>query len=305
MMYFTGFADEAGKTIDVQIKATKELGWTNIESRAIEGINMTDITDAKFDEVAGKLKDAGVTINCFGSAVANWAKYPDREEDFQKSIEELTRALPRMKRLGTKYIRAMSFKMALDNYPPTPEIEKEIFRKVTHLSKMCEDAGVMYLHENCMNYGGLSQAHTLKLIENIKSKAFKLVFDTGNPVAAYDRQAGLADKRQSAWEFYSAVRDHIEYVHIKDGVFKDMPANGFYANVDWKYPGEGEGDVIRIIDDMVKRGYDGGFSIEPHMALVFHDTSIQSPEAEMYRIYVEYGKRFMTIVENAKKKAGK
>ena len=28
----------------------------------------------------------------------------------------------------------------------------------------CEEAGILYLHENCMNYGGLSHEHTLRLL---------------------------------------------------------------------------------------------------------------------------------------------
>ena len=36
-MYYTGFADEAANDLATQIKATKELGWSNIESRRIDG----------------------------------------------------------------------------------------------------------------------------------------------------------------------------------------------------------------------------------------------------------------------------
>ena len=50
-MYYTGFADEAGASLDVQIKATKELGGAKSEARAIEGVNIHDISDEKFDEV--------------------------------------------------------------------------------------------------------------------------------------------------------------------------------------------------------------------------------------------------------------
>ena len=51
-MYFTGFADEAAKGIDGQIKATLDLGWHNIEARAIDGVNIHDLDDAAFDAVA-------------------------------------------------------------------------------------------------------------------------------------------------------------------------------------------------------------------------------------------------------------
>ncbi|MBI4976215.1 MAG: sugar phosphate isomerase/epimerase [Spirochaetes bacterium] len=299
-MYFTGFADEAGKSIDAQIRATKELGWKFIESRAIDGVNMTDISDEKFEEVYAKLTAAGVSVNCFGSAVANWAKDPRNDEDFLKSIQELKRAFPRMKRLGTKMIRAMSFRIPDGIYPYPADVEKEMFRKVRYLVSMCEDAGVLYLHENCMNYGGLSAQHTLKLVEAVDSKAFGLIFDTGNPIHSYDRSGKPPyTKTQSSWGFYSKVKKHIRYVHIKDGRIKERPANEFYAKADYTYPGEGEGDVKRIVTDLVTNGYNGGFSIEPHMAVVFHDAAVSSEEDEKARIYVEYGRRFMKIVADA------
>ena len=38
-------------------------------------------------------------------------------------------------------------------------------------------------------------------------------------------------------------------------------------------------------------GYDGGISIEPHMAVVFHDKSVQSDAEARYRNYIDYGRR--------------
>ncbi len=218
-MYFTGFADEAGSSIERQIQATKELGWKNIETRNIDGKNMTDISDEAFDQVYEKLQEDGISVNCFGSNIANWGKDPRKEEDFQASINELKRAIPRMKKLGTKMIRCMSFAVVKDTVPDSPEIEKEVFRKVNHLVKICEDAGVLYVHENCMNYGGMSWKHTLHLLENIDSPAIRLVFDTGNPVGTKDWSRREEGKKQDALEFYRNVRKFIEYVHIKDGVF--------------------------------------------------------------------------------------
>ena len=44
------------------------------------------------------------------------------------------------------------------------------------------------------------------------------------------------------------------------------------------------------------RGYDGGFSIEPHMMLVAHDKSVQSAAEARFANYVEYGRRVEKIV---------
>ena len=75
-MYFTGFADEAATGIAGQINATRELGWKFIEARNVDKVNLHDLPEDKFDEVCGKLQDAGIRINCFGSAVANWGWDP-------------------------------------------------------------------------------------------------------------------------------------------------------------------------------------------------------------------------------------
>ncbi len=300
-MYYTGFADEAAVGIADQIRATKELGWKYIESRAIDGCNIHDLPEEKFEEVVAALQNSGVEINCFGSAVANWGWDPLKEEDYLKTTEQLKRALVRMKRLNCRMLRGMSFRAAWDRPAFDPEIEANVFRKVNELVKMCEDAGVLYLHENCNNYGGMSWKHTLKLLDHVKSPNFKLVFDTGNPVLNFDRSNGDAlEKVQSSWEFYRNVREFIYYVHIKDAIFMGRSESGGFNKAQFTFAGEGEGDVVRIVTDLLKNGYDGGFSMEPHMKQVFHDADGKRNDAERYENYIEYGRRFMKLVEDAK-----
>ncbi len=299
-MYFTGFTDEAGKDIDTQIRATLELGWKNIESRNIDGTNIHNISDEQFEYVIEKLDGSGVKINCFGSEIANWSKDPLSDDEFEKSKQELKRALPRMEKLGTKMLRAMSFARFKNYSDLTPEIEKRIFSQVGYLVKMCEDAGVMYLHENCMNYGGMSWQHTLKLLDNIKSDSFRLVFDTGNPPFTYDCSKTEPFPKQKSWEFYDNVKEFIYYVHIKDAVYKHE-TDGVFPAADFKYPGEGDGDVLKIVTDLIKNGYDGGFSIEPHMEVVFHEETSQEDKAQtQYDTYIEYGRRFEKIINDLK-----
>ena len=294
-MYYTGFADEASRGLDGQIAATKELGWNCIESRAIDGVNIHDLSDADFDVAAGKLEDAGIQVNCFGSAIANWAK--KITDPFDSSLAEARRAIPRMQRLGTKLIRIMSF-ARLDDREPDDQMEDERFRRVRTLTQMFLDAGIQPVHENCMNYGGMGWPFTLRLLENVPG--LKLVYDTGNPVFTDDKAKPKPYPKQSSWEFYSHVRDFIAYVHIKDGVFDHATGKTTYT-----WPGEGDGDVVRIVEDLIARGYDGGFSMEPHMALVFHDANVTAQAQAMHDNYVEYGRRFMAIGEAAKAKANR
>jgi sugar phosphate isomerase/epimerase len=290
-MYFTGFADEVLPDIDAQIRATKELGWTNIEARkagvgAFPAAMIHDISDAAFEELAAKLQAAGVKINCFGSAVANWGK--KIEDSFDITIQEVKRCIPRMQKLGTKLIRIMSYAVRKED----DQMEQERFRRLREINRMFADEGLTAVHENCMNYGGMGWPFTIKLIENVPG--LKLVFDTGNPVGSENRAKSKPYPRQSSWEFYEHVRDHVVYMHIKDGVFDPKTGKATYT-----FPGEGQGDVRRIIKDLLSRGYDGGISIEPHMGAVFHDPNAKHA-LKAADIYITYGHKMMKLVEDVR-----
>ena len=295
-MYFSGFADEASKDLNKQIIATKELGWENIESRAIGSKNLSTLGEKEFEIISDKLETNGVKINCYGSSIANWGKDPRSEEAFEQSIKELKDAIPRMNRLGIPMLRGMSFAVVKNSDPDSMEIRKHVFSKVKQLVNICEDAGILYLHENCMNYGGMSHEHTLRLIDEINSPGFKLVFDTGNPVMTYDRRGAKPYKKQNAFDFYNQVKEFIHYVHIKDGIYL-QESDRVFPDTKWTFPGEGDGCVKEIVTDLLKSGYDGGFSMEPHMSVVFHDESIQTEEDLKYNNYIEYGRRFMKIID--------
>src|SRR5437763_17101358 len=98
-MYLSGIADEAGANIEVQIQATKELGWQFNEARNVEvegypKANLHDIPEKAFEIVVEKLGRAGVKINCFGSTIGNWSKRI--EDPFEITLAEVKRAIPRM-----------------------------------------------------------------------------------------------------------------------------------------------------------------------------------------------------------------
>jgi sugar phosphate isomerase/epimerase len=288
-MFLTGISDEAGKAIETQIRAHQELGWTEMELRDVikaDGTadNLHNIPDEDFRRVEKAVKDAGMHVYCFSSRIANWGKQIDKP--FDSSLEEARRAIPRMKVLGTKYIRIMSFAVRKDH---DDQMEQERFRRLRELKKMFDDEGLTVVHENCMNYGGMGAPFTLRLIENVPG--LKLVFDTGNPVFTDDRSKPKPWPKQSSWEFYRAVREHIIYVHIKDGVWDEKEQKTKFC-----FPGEGEGDVVHILHDLKKSGYKGGISIEPHMGAVYHDPNSSCPDDKQYTTYVEYGRRMKRII---------
>jgi sugar phosphate isomerase/epimerase len=181
----------------------------------------------------------------------------------------------------------------LKDREPDDQMETERFRRVRELHAMFSGAGLTPVHENCMNYGGMGWSYTLRLLENVPG--LKLVFDTGNPVFTPDYAKPRPWPRQSSWEFYSHVKDHIAYVHIKDGIWHEATQTSEYT-----YPGEGHAEVPRILKDLLSRGYDGGISIEPHLATVFHNEKNETKESVMHDSYVEYGSRLERILAGIK-----
>jgi sugar phosphate isomerase/epimerase len=291
-MILTGIGDEAGNAIDAQIAATKELGWKHIEARGVEvpgfpRANLHDIPDRAFDLVEHKLKENSTGVYCFGSTIMNWAKTVETPWDV--TLAEVKRAIPRMIRLGTKFVRIMSFKPKDDD----DRIPRIVFDRVREVTKMFLDAGITPVHENCMNYGGMSWTHALELLD--KAPGLKWVFDTANPVFNPDRSKPKPWSRQDPWEFWEHVRDQVVHIHVKDATWN--PAKN---DADYNWPGEGQGRVRDILKDAFARDYDGGISIEPHMVVVFHDAHSKANDDAMRENYVEYGRRLEKLSNEIK-----
>jgi sugar phosphate isomerase/epimerase len=288
-MFFTGIGDEAGGRLETQLAAARALGWTTLEMRGVQlggfpKANFHDLPDAAFDRAAAQLEAAGVGVCCFGSTIMNWAKTVDTPWDV--TLAEVARCIPRMRRLGTRLVRIMSFK-------PAPDAERTpplVFERVREVTRRFLDAGLQPVHENCMNHGGMSPRHGLELIEQVPG--LKWVFDTANPVFSPDRTRPRPWPQQDPWEFWQAVRDHVVHLHVKDATWN--PAK---HDADYQWPGEGQGRVRDILRDALARGYAGGVSIEPHLVVVFHDAAagVASEDATQAN-FIEYGRRLERLV---------
>jgi sugar phosphate isomerase/epimerase len=288
-MKLMGIGDEAGAKLKSQIAATRELGWSAIEMRAVEmtghaKANFHDIPDAAFDLAVKELESAGLGVYCYGSTIMNWAK--TIETPFDVTLAEVKRCIPRMKRTGTKFVRIMSFKPGDDEY----RIPAEVFRRVRDVTNMFLDEGLQPVHENCMNYGGMSWQHALELLD--KCPGLKWVFDTANPVFNPDRTKPRPWPRQDAWEFWTHVRELVAHIHIKDAKW-----NAAKNDANYHWPGEGDGCVMEILKDAAARGYSAGVSMEPHMVVVFHDAGDKPPgDDDTQKYFIEYGRRLERMV---------
>lgn len=287
-MILTGFADEAGAGLSTQIKATQELGWQYISARGIDGSNIHDLSDDAFDKAVNQLSEAGIKIAEFGSLIGTWAK--SIETDFNVTLAEVERAIPRMQRLGTSIVRVMSY--AQEPWG-NEQHEQERFRRLREITSRFTDAGLVTAHENCMNWGGFSAEHTLRLIEEVPD--MKLIFDTGNPTFQRDRSKPDSNGSfpwQDSLEFFHQVKEHVAHIHIKDCI---NPVSDDVEPV-YTYPGEGQSYVKEIISELKADNYTGFIAIEPHVATVFHAKADEIDWDQCYNSYVKYGKDLEAII---------
>ena len=285
-MFISGIADEAGQDLATQIRAHRELEWDYVELRTVDGVGIADLDDTVFDSVASQLDEAGLKVSCFAAQLANWARPIDT--DFEVDVAELNRAIPRMRRLGTRFIRCMSYPNC---DPPLADSEwrQKTLDRIRQLARIASEGDVVLVHENCHGWASQGAKQALDLLREVDSEALKLVFDTGNPICFGD----------NVWDLYRELRDSIAYVHIKDyqpTEESDDNPEGVVAC----FPGEGEGYVVEIIKDLLNSGYDGGFSIEPHITSAIHLHQTASDPELGYRTYVEYGRRLVKILESCR-----
>ena len=277
-LILTGIADEAAHGLEGQIAVHRELGWRAIELRLVDGLNAAGALSAEaFARAADSLEAAEMQVTSFASAIGNWSR--PIGGDFDLDRNELRTAIPRMQRLGTKFIRTMSW---IGEGTDESEWRRETIRRYRELAKMAEDGGVLLAHENCTGWAGLGPEQTRELLAEVDSPNLVVLFDIGNTVSH-----GL-----DPWGYYAGVRDLIRYVHVKDA--RRNPDGGHSSA--FTYPGEGDALVPEILADLLTSGYAGVIAIEPHLASLVH-VQDQKPDPGAMRVsYLKYGRMLEALV---------
>lgn len=278
---FTGFADEAEKSLAGQIATLKEAGWSAIELRLVDGRSICDQSEEEWAATRGTLADNGIEIVGFGGQIGNWAR--PVTSDFRKDIDELRRVAPRMRSVGAKFLRIMSWPNDKESPWDRPAWKAEVVKRLRELAPVAEAEGVVLAHENCSGYGESPEGF-LELVEAVDSPAFKLIIDTGNNSLHHN-------SNEVTWDYYAMCRDHVVHVHIKSA--KPNPAGG-----DWITCHVDEDPVQRrIIEDLERTGYDGWLSIEPHIKAAIHAGQDVDDSGEARRVWVEYTRRLERLVK--------
>lgn len=254
MWTLSGFADEIDPDPQTQCDVLNELGIRFVEFRSAWDINVLDLSDDQVDEVARILAANHLEVSSIGSPIGKI----NIEDDFDAHVIRMERALAVATKLGAPYIRVFSFFLRADQRPA--DHRDEVIRRMRVLAEMAQSADVVLLHENEKEIFGDIPERVLDIVESVNLPSLKLAWDAANYV-----QVGVIPHTEA----YPILRPHTAYIQIKDAVLDTgevVPA------------GEGDGQLRATVKSLAADGFDGFFSMEPHLGSAHHLGGFSGPE---------------------------
>lgn len=257
-MRLAAITDEVSMDLDHALAVMEEYGCAAAELRAMWDINIADLPDARLDDARRILDARGMPVCCIASplykcdlpgsdAAEKGPTHLAADRSFADQMDLLRRCHHVCRLFGTNMIRIFGFWSVGPTL--TPRIADGIVAGIADGVKYAEDNNLVLLMENeaacCLKTG----EEAAEIVSRIDSPALKIVWDPGN--------AYLAGERPYP-EGYSAVRNYVRHVHVKDAV---ILANGKYKFV---VIGEGEVDYAGQFAALKSDGYTGYISLETH-----------------------------------------
>ena len=254
MWTLSGFADEIDPDLKTQCAVLNDLGITHVEFRSAWDTNVLDLTDEQVEEAAAILAAHNLSVSSIGSPLGKI----NIEDDFDAHLVRADRALAVAQRLGAPFIRIFSFFLHPGQAPERHR--DEVLRRMAALAARAAPTGVVLLHENEKEIYGDTPERVLDIVESVDSVALRLAWDPANYV-----QVGV----RPFSEGYAMLRPHTVYVQVKDAVL----ATGAVVPA-----GEGDGQVRETVRALASDGFDGFFSMEPHLGTYNEFGALSGPE---------------------------
>jgi sugar phosphate isomerase/epimerase len=242
MWTLSGFADEIDDDFEKQCAVLNQLGIANIELRSAWGVNVLDLDDDQLQQAKAILRDHGIAVSSIGSPIGKISI----TDDVEPHLARHDIALQRAEFFEAPYIRLFSFFIPAGDDPDSHR--DEVLRRMAALTARSEGRGVILLHENEKEIYGDIPRRCVDIVESVGSPTLRLAWDAANFV-----QCGV----RPFSEGYQSIRPHLEYMQIKDALL----ATGEVVPA-----GAGDGETLETIRALVADGFDGYFSLEPHLA---------------------------------------
>jgi sugar phosphate isomerase/epimerase len=250
----SGFIDEISDDFSLQCTIAAELGLRYVEVRSAWGTNILDLDDAQLSRVRETLSVYGLKVSSIGSPIGKISI----DDEFPPHLERMRHAVEVAKTLEAPYIRIFSFFIPEGTDPDSRR--DEVISRMEDLADVAADSDVILVHENEKDIYGDIPRRCLDIVTSVSSPKLRLAWDPANFV-----QVGV----RPFTEGYEMLRPHVSYIQIKDALL----ANGTVV-----VAGAGDGEVRETVRALQADGFDGFFSLEPHLGEYTAFGALSGPE---------------------------
>jgi len=260
MIRLSAFADEISPDLHEQIAVLASENIHFLDLRGVWNANVLDLTDEQVESIKKTLDAHGIGVAAIASPIG---KVPI-DAPFDEHMQRFERAITLAQIFQTPYIRIFSFYPPASSARNTSSVDPttwrdEVLRRLCEMTQRAQTANIILLHENEKDIYGDTIARCVDLLQSCNNAHMQAVFDPANFI-----QCGQTPYPDA----YQALHPWLRYMHVKD------------ARADGSVVAAGEGvanwpDLLqRLRDD----GYDGFFSLEPHLAAAGRYAGFSGPD---------------------------
>jgi sugar phosphate isomerase/epimerase len=254
MWTLSGFIDEISDDFSEQCKVAAGLGLRYVEVRSAWGTNVLDLDDTQLATVREALAEYGLQASSIGSPIGKISI----DDEFPPHLERMRHAVEVAKTLEAPYIRLFSFFIPEGTDPDS--WRDEVLTRMSALAEAAADSDVILVHENEKEIYGDIPRRCLDIVTSVSSPKLQLAWDPANFV-----QVGV----RPFTDGYAMLRPHVDYIQIKDALLADGTV---------VVAGAGDGEVPETVRALRADGFDGFFSLEPHLGEYTAYGALSGPE---------------------------
>ncbi|WP_129658827.1 sugar phosphate isomerase/epimerase family protein [Rothia uropygialis] len=254
MWTLSGFADEISPDFETQCAHARSLGLEYIEFRSAWDTNVLDLDDQQLERAVEILDRHGLKVSSIGSPIGKIGIH----DPIDPHLERAQQAVDVAHVFGAPFVRIFSFFMP-DGEDPDSHRD-EVIERMRALADVAEEGDLTFLHENEKKIYGDIPRRCADILESVDSSRLRAAWDSANFV-----QCGLRPYSEG----YAQIRPYLEYIQVKDARLSDGEV---------VVTGEGDGELRETLDALVADGFDGFFSLEPHLSATHELGGFSGPE---------------------------
>jgi sugar phosphate isomerase/epimerase len=267
MWILSGFVDEISDDFSLQCKVAAGLGLRYVEVRSAWGTNILDLDESQLNTLRETLASNDLKVSSIGSPIGKISI----DDEFPPHLERMRHAVEVAMTLEAPYIRLFSFFIPEGTDPDSRR--DEVLNRMSALAEAAADSDVILVHENEKEIYGDIPRRCLDIVTSVSSPKLQLAWDPANFV-----QVGV----RPFTEGYAMLRPHVGYIQIKDALLADGTV---------VVAGAGDGEVPETVRALRADGFDGFFSLEPHLGEYTAFGALSGPE-----LFTESWKAFTGIL---------